>query len=99
MQSSPTLKLQPMIFTLSHASGSIASVFGLSFGAFDVVYVNGNYTYIKDETGAALIYKSNYGLNAGDHVEAGLQGSLNIYNKLYEIVPTSTVADLTVTQG
>ena len=85
--------------TLAELMTLTANTSGLTFGAFDVVYVNGNYTYIKDETGAALIYKSNYGLNAGDHVEAGLQGSLNIYNKLYEIVPTSTVAELTVTAG
>lgn len=85
--------------TLAELMTLTANTSGLTFGAFDVVYVNGNYTYIKDETGAALIYKSNYGLNAGDHVEAGLQGSLSIYNKLYEIVPTSTVAELTVTAG
>ena len=68
-------------------------------GAFDVVYVNGSYIYIKDASGSALIYKYNYGLNAGDHVAAGLAGKLSIYNGLYEIVPTSALADLTVTDG
>lgn len=67
--------------------------------AFDVVYVNGSYTYIKDATGASLIYKSNFGLKAGDHVAAGLAGKLSIYNGLYEVVPTSTLSDLTVTAG
>ena len=71
----------------------------LTFGAFDVVYVNGKYTYIKDETGSALIYISNFGLNAGDHVEAGLRGQLKIFNQLYEIIPVSNVSELTVTPG
>ena len=33
MQSSPTLKRQPMMFTRSQDSGSMASVLGLSLGA------------------------------------------------------------------
>ena len=53
-----------------------------TLGAFDVVYVpdfqNGANMYIKDETGSMVIYKPNYGLQAGDHVEAGLQGRINI---------------------
>ena len=68
-------------------------------GAFDVVYVNGSYIYIKDATGPSLIYKYGYGLNAGDHVAAGLAGKLSIYNGLYEIVPSSDFADLSVTAG
>lgn len=70
-----------------------------TFGAFDVVYVNGRYTYIKDAKGTGLIYKDNYGLAAGDHVAAGLQGKLSIYNNLYEIVPSSEVSDLYVTHN
>lgn len=70
-----------------------------TFGAFDVVYVNGRYTYIKDAKGTGLIYKQDYGLAAGDHVAAGLQGKLSIYNNLYEIVPNSEVTDLYVTHN
>ena len=74
-----------------------------TLGAFDVVYVpafqNGANMYIKDETGSMVIYKPNYGLQAGDHVEAGLQGTLNIYHGIHEIAPISTKAELTVTAG
>ena len=68
-------------------------------GAFDVIYVNGAYCYIKDATGYAMIYKNNYGLQAGDHVAAGMEGKINIYYGCYEITPLTTVADLTVTAG
>ena len=74
-----------------------------TLGAFDVVYVpdfqNGSNMYIKDETGSMVIYKVGYGLQAGDHVEAGLQGKISIYNGICEIIPISQKSDLTVTAG
>ena len=77
------------------------SVFTL--GAFDVVYVpdlqNGANMYVKDASGSGVIYKPSYGLQAGDHVEAGLQGKVSIYHGLYEIAPVSTKEELTITSG
>ena len=68
-------------------------------GAFDVIYVNGAYCYIKDATGYGMIYQNNYGLQAGDHVAAGMEGKINIYYGCYELTPLTAVADLTVTAG
>ena len=70
----------------------------LAMDEFVVAYVNGSYTYIKDATGSALIYKSNYGLNAGDTV-TGLVGKIDVYNNLVEIVPSMTVDKLNVKAG
>ncbi len=70
----------------------------LALDEFVVAYVNGSYTYIKDATGSALIYKSNYGLNAGDTV-TGLVGKIDVYNNLVEIVPSMTVDKLNVKAG
>ena len=70
----------------------------LALDEFVVAYVNGSYTYIKDATGSALIYKSNYGLNAGDTV-TGLVGKIDVYNNLVEIVPSMTVDKLNVKHG
>ena len=67
-------------------------------GEVTVTYVNGSYTYIKDATGASLIYSSNYGLKAGD-VVTGLAGTRANYNGLVQITPTVTKAQLTVTAG
>lgn len=88
---------------------SIAHVYNMAqdsaitMGAFDVVYVasyqNGANIYIKDETGSLVIYKPGYGLQAGDHVEAGMECTVNIYHGLYEIVPVSAKEDLTIIQG
>ena len=71
----------------------------VTMGAFDVVYVNGSNINIKDATGAALLFKYNYGLVAGDHVEAGLVGVIDVYNNLVEIKPVTAKADLTITAG
>ena len=67
---------------------------------FVVTYVNGKYTYIKDDTGYGLIYKESYGLNAGDQVASGkLEGKRDSYSGLVEIIPTTTAADLNATSG
>lgn len=67
--------------------------------AFDVVYVNGSNIYVKDNTAAGLLYASNYGLVAGDHVAAGLKGTIDIFNGIYEVKPTTAFADLQVSHG
>ena len=63
-----------------------------------VVYVNGSNIYVADATGGALVYASDYGLTAGKVVK-GLKGTIDIYNKLPEIKPTSALADLSITEG
>ncbi len=82
---------------------NMAADSAFTLGAFDVVYVpsfqNGSNMYIKDSTGSCVIYKVNYGLQAGDHVEAGLQGKVSIYHGLHEIAPVSTKEELTITSG
>ena len=69
---------------------------------FEVTYVNGKYSYIKDDTGYGLIFNNAgaYGLKAGDQVEAAeLAGKKDTYNGLVEIIPTSVFADLEITPG
>lgn len=67
--------------------------------AFEVVYVNGSNIYVKDATASGLIYAYNYGLVAGDKVDLGLEGTVDIYNGIYEVKPTTAKDDLTVTPG
>ena len=69
---------------------------------FEVTYVNGKYSYIKDDTGYGLIFNNAgaYGLKAGDQVEAAeLAGKKDTYNGLVEIIPTSVFADLEIASG
>lgn len=69
---------------------------------FEVVYVpatDSRYYYIKDATASGLIYKSNYGLVAGDKVAKGMAAKVSIYNNLYELVPITAKADLEITAG
>ena len=67
---------------------------------FVVTYVNGKYTYIKDDTGYGLIYKDSYGLIAGDQVASGkFEGKRDSYNGLVEIIPTTAAGDLNATTG
>lgn len=67
---------------------------------FVVTYVNGKYTYIKDDTGYGLIYKDSYGLIAGDQVASGkFEGKRDSYNSLVEIIPTTAAVDLHATNG
>ena len=63
-----------------------------------VVYANGAYTYLKDETGVGLLYGSNFNFTAGDLV-TGIAATTKVYSNLPELVPTVTLEELTVTPG
>ena len=56
-----------------------------------VVYVNGSYAYIKDDTGSSLIYDSSKekiaNLGIGSRITANWTGKVSIYNNLFEAVP------------
>lgn len=56
-----------------------------------VVYVNGSYVYISDDSGSSLIYKSGLGYKKGNVIPGGWTGKASPYNGLYEIVPASTM--------
>ena len=69
---------------------------------FVVTYVNGKYTYIKDDTGYGVIYTTDgeYGLKAGDKVASGkLYASKTTFKGLVEIIPTTAANDLGATPG
>ena len=56
-----------------------------------VVYVNGSYAYIKDDTGSSLIYDNGKtklaNLGIGSKVAANWKGKVSVYNNLFEAVP------------
>ncbi len=60
-------------------------------GAVTVVYVNGAYVYVKDETASSLIYKFGLEYKAGDVIPGGWEGKNSVYYGLYEIVPTGNM--------
>lgn len=62
-----------------------------------VVYVNGAYVYVKDETASSLIYKKDLGYEKGDVIPAGWKGANSTYNGLYEIVPKTDMPAATET--
>ena len=65
-----------------------------------VTYVNGKNVYVKDASGAMLLYlPANATWKAGDKL-AGIEGVVDIYNGLYEIKPTAEqVAAVVATAG
>ena len=87
---------------------SLAEVYNLANGDtvvlkdFEVTCVPASdtrYYYIKDATAACLIYANNYGLAAGDKVAKGMVATVKIYNGLYELIPVTPKAELTITSG
>ena len=60
-------------------------------GQADVVYVNGSYVYIQDETGSSLIYKSGTGMEKGNVIASGWEGKVSIYHNLFEVIPSTTL--------
>ena len=60
-------------------------------GKVTVVYASGKYVYIKDDTGSSLLFKADLGVEKGDVIKAGWEGKVSIYNKLFEVVPSTTL--------
>ena len=60
-------------------------------GKVTVVYANGNYVYIKDDTGSSLLFKGGLGVEKGDIIKAGWEGKVSVYNNLFEVVPSTTL--------
>ena len=50
-----------------------------------VVYQNGMYTYVKDDSGVLLIYGKIASYKSGDVIPAGFYGTIMVYNGLYEL--------------
>ena len=65
---------------------------------FTVTYVFKSYTHIQDASGYGMIYKSSFGLKAGD-VVSGFTCTKSSNNGLPQFIPTCALADLTVTAG
>ena len=61
-----------------------------------VVYLNGAYAYIKDDTGSSLIYDNGKtklaNLGIGSKVAANWKGKVSVYNNLFEAVPDDVLA-------
>jgi len=65
-----------------------------------VTYVNGAYTYVKDATGASLIYAAGgYGLKAGDQVTGFIGESAPDEYGLPRIFPSKKSSELTIVAG
>lgn len=85
---------------------AIAEVYSMDKGTelalndVTVTYANGKNVYVKDETGSMLLYlTANTTWKAGDKL-SGIEGTLDIYNDLYEVKMTAEqVAAVTATAG
>ena len=79
---------------------SMAKDTELALNDVTVTYANGKNVYVKDETGSMLLYlTANTTWKAGDKL-SGIEGTLDIYNDLYEVKMTAEqVAAVTATAG
>ncbi|MCM1452792.1 MAG: chitobiase/beta-hexosaminidase C-terminal domain-containing protein [Clostridium sp.] len=59
-------------------------------GDLTVVYVNGASNYVYDGTNYLLVYLFNSGWNAKDVLKGEWTGSVDIYNGLFEVKPSTT---------
>ncbi len=83
--------------TCAEANAAAASAV-INLNTVTVVYVNGSNIYVADATGGTLVYKKDFGLQAGQVVK-GLKGTMKIFNNLPEIEPSVAVSALTITEG
>ena len=95
------------IFSVTVKEAPLANIAALSekteAGEYDVVlenavvtYVNGNYAYIQDESGAIVMYKSGHGLTAGDVLNGTATVAYQLRNKNPQI---TSLENYTATAG
>ena len=80
-----TLTFDPTVANISELTKLAHNTYFKMTGEAVVVYVNGGYLYIKDDTGYTLIYNSTLtGIAAGNTI-SNLKGKVNIYKNLFEV--------------
>ena len=84
--------------TCADLNAITGTVNNFSLGQVTVVYAKSPYYFVQDATGTTLVYKANYGLQAGD-VVTGLSGKATLYNSLPELTNPTDYSSLSITQG
>ena len=84
--------------TCADLNAITGTVNNFSLGQVTVVYAKSPYYYVQDATGTSLVYKANYGLQAGD-VVTGLSGKATLYNSLPELTNPTDYSNLSITPG
>lgn len=72
------------------------TAFGVTEELLVVAIPSAKYAFVKDDTGAALIYDASgtklANLEVGKTIAANWTGAVSIYNQLFEVVPNATLA-------
>lgn len=84
--------------TCADLNAITGTVNNFSLEQVTVVYAKSPYYYVQDATGTTLVYKANYGLQAGD-VVTGISGTAVLYSGLPELSNPTAYSSLTVTPG
>jgi len=80
-----TVTFDPTVANIAELTQLANNTYFKMTGEAVVVYVNGRYLYIKDDTGYTLVYNSTVdGIAAGNTV-SNLKGKVSIYNGLFEV--------------
>ena len=80
-----TLTFDPTVANIAELTQLANNTYFKMTGEAVVVYVNGGYLYIKDDTGYTLIYNSTVeGIAAGNTI-SNLKGKVSIYRNLFEV--------------
>lgn len=73
-----------------------SGTYGVSFNQVVVTYVNGNYAYLQDASGAIVMYKNGHGLKAGQVLNGTAEVTFQLRNANPQI---TSLAGVTPTDG
>ncbi len=86
---SKTFVKMPSVSTIAEYKELASGIEFVFTGNVTVTYVNGTSLYVKDETGAALIYGTSYDFTQGQVLASGWSATTKDYNGLREAVSPS----------
>ena len=86
-------------YTLGEINSKDAGKYFVNFDNAVVTYVNGSYTFIQDNSGAVLYYKSNGGYTEGQVLNGIASVDFYVYDGQPEITTITREEGMTVTNG
>ena len=84
-------KITPYANIAALTEQTVAGTYYVTLDDAVVTFTNGNYAYIKDNSGAILYYKSGHGLSAGQILDGTATVSYKLQNNLPEITSLSGI--------
>ena len=94
-----TQAVNPNLSNIAALTSQTAGEYSVSLTDALVTYINGNYAYLEDASGAVMLFKCSDGLAVGDKITGTANVTYTVYNGLPEVTAFELATGYTKTSG